>query len=172
MQPPGPASHATAQTARRTPATPRKKKAPGHKRGSAAAEDKRLQAILKRLGVNAIPGVEGVDIVLRDSVIQFTKPKRACVRRPGCMQARGLGTTEEAPVPHAGAACLCRCRTRTLPSGRRSALAPRRAPAAEHSSAQARPRLLFLIACARSAGVAVGKHLCCHRPRDNQDPCW
>lgn len=50
----------------------RKKKAV-HK--TATTDDKRLQSTLKRVGVNAIPAIEEVNIFKDDTVIQFTNPK-------------------------------------------------------------------------------------------------
>jgi hypothetical protein len=50
----------------------RKKKAV-HK--TATTDDKRLQSTLKRIGVNAIPQIEEVNIFKDDVVIQFLNPK-------------------------------------------------------------------------------------------------
>ena len=50
----------------------RKKKAV-HK--TTTADDKRLQSTLKRIGVNAIPAIEEVNIFKDDQVIQFINPK-------------------------------------------------------------------------------------------------
>ena len=50
----------------------RKKKAV-HK--TTTTDDKRLQSTLKRVGVNAIPGIEEVNIFKEDVVIQFVNPK-------------------------------------------------------------------------------------------------
>lgn len=50
----------------------RKKKAI-HK--TTTTDDKRLQSTLKRIGVNAIPAIEEVNIFKDDSVIQFQNPK-------------------------------------------------------------------------------------------------
>ena len=38
-------------------------------------DDKRLQATLKRLGVNTIPGIEEVNLFVENDVIHFTNPK-------------------------------------------------------------------------------------------------
>ena len=38
-------------------------------------DDKRLQSTLKRIGVNAIPAIEEVNIFKDDAVIQFINPK-------------------------------------------------------------------------------------------------
>ncbi|KAK4768177.1 hypothetical protein SAY87_003318 [Trapa incisa] len=38
-------------------------------------DDKKLQSTLKRIGVNAIPAIEEVNIFKDDAVIQFTNPK-------------------------------------------------------------------------------------------------
>ena len=46
-----------------------------HKTNS--TDDKRLQSTLKRLGVNTIPGIEEVNIIQGESVIQFVNPKGA-----------------------------------------------------------------------------------------------
>ncbi|KAI4991497.1 hypothetical protein ZWY2020_039868 [Hordeum vulgare] len=50
----------------------RKKKAV-HK--TATTDDKRLQSMLKRVGVNTIPAIEEVNIFKDDHVIQFLNPK-------------------------------------------------------------------------------------------------
>lgn len=50
----------------------RKKKAV-HK--TTTTDDKRLQSTLKRIGVNAIPAIEEVNIFKDESVIQFVNPK-------------------------------------------------------------------------------------------------
>lgn len=50
----------------------RKKKAV-HK--TTTTDDKRLQSTLKRIGVNAIPAIEEVNIFKDDVVIQFNNPK-------------------------------------------------------------------------------------------------
>ncbi len=50
----------------------RKKKAV-HK--VSTTDDKRLQATLKRLGVNTIPGIEEVNLFVENDVIHFTNPK-------------------------------------------------------------------------------------------------
>lgn len=50
----------------------RKKKAI-HK--TTTTDDKRLQSTLKRIGVNAIPAIEEVNIFKEDVVIQFINPK-------------------------------------------------------------------------------------------------
>jgi nascent polypeptide-associated complex subunit beta len=42
---------------------------------AAGTDDKRLQGVLKRIGVNTIPGIEEVDIVHGDSVTRFANPK-------------------------------------------------------------------------------------------------
>lgn len=52
----------------------RKKKAV-HK--TTTTDDKRLQSTLKRIGVNAIPAIEEVNIFKDDVVIQFINPKGA-----------------------------------------------------------------------------------------------
>lgn len=48
----------------------RRKKKAVHK--TTTTDDKRLQTTLKRIGVNAIPGIEEVNIFKDDQVIQFT----------------------------------------------------------------------------------------------------
>ena len=50
----------------------RKKKAM-HK--SVSNDDKRLQTVLKKMGMNAIPGVQEVNIFHSDTVTQFVNPK-------------------------------------------------------------------------------------------------
>lgn len=50
----------------------RKKKAV-HK--TTTTDDKRLQSTLKRIGVNAIPAIEEVNIFKDETVIQFLNPK-------------------------------------------------------------------------------------------------
>ncbi|GBF87374.1 transcription factor BTF3 [Raphidocelis subcapitata] len=53
--------------------TMRRKKKVAHK--AATTDDKKLQATLKRLGVNTIPGIEEVNLYQGDSVINFSNPK-------------------------------------------------------------------------------------------------
>ncbi|KAL2532717.1 basic transcription factor 3 [Abeliophyllum distichum] len=53
--------------------TMRRKKKAVHK--TTTTDDKRLQSTLKRIGVNAIPAIEEVNIFNEDVVIQFTNPK-------------------------------------------------------------------------------------------------
>ncbi|XP_042060034.1 nascent polypeptide-associated complex subunit beta-like [Salvia splendens] len=53
--------------------TMRRKKKAVHK--TTTTDDKRLQSTLKRVGVNAIPGIEEVNIFKEDVVIQFVNPK-------------------------------------------------------------------------------------------------
>lgn len=51
----------------------RRKKKAVHK--TTTTDDKRLQSTLKRLGVNTIPGIEEVNIIKDDSIINFQNPK-------------------------------------------------------------------------------------------------
>lgn len=51
----------------------RRKKKAVHK--TTTTDDKRLQSTLKRIGVNAIPAIEEVNIFKDESVIQFVNPK-------------------------------------------------------------------------------------------------
>ncbi|GAA0184004.1 DNA-binding transcription factor [Lithospermum erythrorhizon] len=51
----------------------RRKKKAVHKTNT--TDDKRLQSTLKRIGVNAIPAIEEVNIFKEDVVIQFINPK-------------------------------------------------------------------------------------------------
>ncbi|KAL3844743.1 hypothetical protein ACJIZ3_002146 [Penstemon smallii] len=53
--------------------TVRRKKKAVHK--TTTTDDKRLQSTLKRIGVNAIPAIEEVNIFKEDVVIQFINPK-------------------------------------------------------------------------------------------------
>ncbi|KAK4416702.1 Nascent polypeptide-associated complex subunit beta [Sesamum alatum] len=53
--------------------TMRRKKKAVHK--TTTTDDKRLQSTLKRIGVNAIPAIEEVNIFKEDVVIQFINPK-------------------------------------------------------------------------------------------------
>nr|CAE45592.1 transcription factor homolog BTF3-like protein [Lotus japonicus] len=53
--------------------TVRRKKKAVHK--TTTTDDKRLQSTLKRIGVNAIPAIEEVNIFKDDVVIQFLNPK-------------------------------------------------------------------------------------------------
>lgn len=50
-----------------------RKKKTVHK--TTTTDDKRLQSTLKRIGVNAIPAIEEVNIFKDDVVIQFLNPK-------------------------------------------------------------------------------------------------
>jgi nascent polypeptide-associated complex subunit beta len=58
-----------------------------------STDDKRLQNTLKRLGVNAIPGIEEVNIFQEDSVVHFTNPKgeQPALRCLRCPQSRNMG---------------------------------------------------------------------------------
>ncbi|KAG9147844.1 hypothetical protein Leryth_003453 [Lithospermum erythrorhizon] len=51
----------------------RRKKKAVHKTNT--TDDKRLQSTLKRIGVNAIPAIEEVNLFQEDTVIQFINPK-------------------------------------------------------------------------------------------------
>ncbi len=51
----------------------RRKKKAVHK--TTTTDDKRLQNTLKRLGVNTIPGIEEVNIIKDDCIINFQNPK-------------------------------------------------------------------------------------------------
>ncbi|KAK8951859.1 hypothetical protein KSP39_PZI003967 [Platanthera zijinensis] len=51
----------------------RRKKKAVHK--TTTTDDKKLQSTLKRIGVNAIPSIEEVNIFKDDTVIQFQNPK-------------------------------------------------------------------------------------------------
>lgn len=51
----------------------RRKKKAMHK--SVSNDDKRLQTVLKKMGMNAIPGVQEVNIFHSDTVTQFVNPK-------------------------------------------------------------------------------------------------
>ncbi|RAL53744.1 hypothetical protein DM860_015472 [Cuscuta australis] len=53
--------------------TMRRKKKAVHKANT--NDDKRLQSTLKRIGVNAIPAIEELNIFKEDAVIQFLNPK-------------------------------------------------------------------------------------------------
>nr|GMD77995.1 nascent polypeptide-associated complex subunit beta [Ipomoea batatas] len=53
--------------------TIRRKKKAVHK--ATTTDDKRLQSTLKRIGVNAIPAIEEVNIFKEDVVIEFLNPK-------------------------------------------------------------------------------------------------
>ena len=53
-----------------------RKKKSVHK--TTTTDDKRLQSTLKRIGVNAIPAIEEVNIFKDDFVIQFQNPKGKC----------------------------------------------------------------------------------------------
>ncbi|XP_019182247.1 PREDICTED: basic transcription factor 3-like isoform X2 [Ipomoea nil] len=53
--------------------TMRRKKKAVHK--TTTTDDKRLQSTLKRIGVNAIPAIEEVNIFKEDVVVQFLNPK-------------------------------------------------------------------------------------------------
>eukprot|EP00798_Chlamydomonas_sp_ICE-L_P005824 gene5824-6109_t len=51
----------------------RRKKPVAHK--TTVTDDKRLQGVLKKLGVNTIPGIEEVNIFQEENVVHFTNPK-------------------------------------------------------------------------------------------------
>ena len=42
---------------------------------SVSNDDKRLQSVLKKMGMNTIPGIQEVNIFHSDSVTQFVNPK-------------------------------------------------------------------------------------------------
>ena len=54
------------------PVFPKEKKV-AHK--TTSTDDKRLQSVLKRLGVTTVPGIEEVNIFSNDTVTHFTSPK-------------------------------------------------------------------------------------------------
>ncbi|CCO19724.1 predicted protein [Bathycoccus prasinos] len=51
----------------------RRKKKVAHK--TTSTDDKRLQSVLKRLGVTTVPGIDEVNIFCNDTVTHFTSPK-------------------------------------------------------------------------------------------------
>ncbi|GMP68009.1 hypothetical protein CsSME_00027780 [Camellia sinensis var. sinensis] len=65
----------------------RRKKKAVHK--TTTTDDKRLQSTLKRIGVNAIPAIEEVNIFKDDVVIQFTNPKELQDILPGIINQLG-----------------------------------------------------------------------------------
>ena len=78
--------------------TVRRKPAKSHK--PAAVDDKRLQAVLKKQGVNAIPGIEEVVIQYTDGkATVFSSPKRAFGLR-GAGRARARIAHRIACRPH------------------------------------------------------------------------
>ncbi|KAI3922228.1 hypothetical protein MKX01_005917 [Papaver californicum] len=56
----------------------RRKKKVVHK--TTTTDDKRLQSTLKRIGVNAFPAIEEVNIFKDDEFIQFQNPKDITIR--------------------------------------------------------------------------------------------
>ncbi|KAF8378902.1 hypothetical protein HHK36_030251 [Tetracentron sinense] len=65
----------------------RRKKKAVHK--TTTTDDKRLQSTLKRIGVNAIPAIEEVNIFKDDIVIQFLNPKELQDILPGIINQLG-----------------------------------------------------------------------------------
>ncbi|CAL5363118.1 unnamed protein product [Camellia sinensis] len=65
----------------------RRKKKAVHK--TTTTDDKRLQSTLKRIGVNAIPAIEEVNIFKDDVVIQFINPKELQDILPGIINQLG-----------------------------------------------------------------------------------
>ncbi|CAK9148733.1 unnamed protein product [Ilex paraguariensis] len=65
----------------------RRKKKAIHK--TTTTDDKRLQSTLKRIGVNAIPAIEEVNIFKDDVVIQFINPKELQDILPGIINQLG-----------------------------------------------------------------------------------
>uniref|UniRef100_A0A162A3Y7 Nascent polypeptide-associated complex subunit beta n=1 Tax=Daucus carota subsp. sativus TaxID=79200 RepID=A0A162A3Y7_DAUCS len=65
----------------------RRKKKAVHK--TTTTDDKRLQSTLKRIGVNAIPAIEEVNIFKDDVVIQFVSPKELQDILPGIINQLG-----------------------------------------------------------------------------------
>ena len=102
------ASHARTGTQTAGSAVRRKKKAV-HK--VSTTDDKRLQATLKRLGVNTIPGIEEVNLFQDNDVIHFTNPKGQCcsmrLRTPCRHLCSKLYGSTALLDPDAAYACLC-----------------------------------------------------------------
>jgi len=74
---------------------PRRKQKAVHK--TASSDDKRLQATLKRLGVNAIPGIEEVGIFTDDGkCVHFTQPKVQASIAANTYVIAGASTVREA----------------------------------------------------------------------------
>nr|XP_023894725.1 nascent polypeptide-associated complex subunit beta-like isoform X2 [Quercus suber] len=65
----------------------RRKKKAIHR--ATTTDDKRLQSIFKRIGVNTIPAIEEVNIFRDDAVIQFLNPKELQDILPGIINQLG-----------------------------------------------------------------------------------
>ena len=82
----------------------RKKKAV-HK--VSTTDDKRLQATLKRLGVNTIPGIEEVNLFVDNDVIHFTNPKGEQLEFILALAPPPYAA--EWKIDHMSADCICCC---------------------------------------------------------------
>eukprot|EP00386_Alphamonas_edax_P009102 GDKI01029956.1.p2 GENE.GDKI01029956.1~~GDKI01029956.1.p2 ORF type:complete len:173 (-),score=75.88 GDKI01029956.1:290-769(-) len=72
---------------------PRRKKRVVHK--ATATDDKKVQATLKRLGANVIPGIEEVNMFREDgSIIHFTNPKVQASIQSNTFAVSGNGETK------------------------------------------------------------------------------
>lgn len=79
--------------------TPRRKKKIVH--ATAATDDKKLQSTLKKLGVNAIPGIEEVNMIKDDgSVIHFKNPKTQASLAANTFAITGHGENKQASSIH------------------------------------------------------------------------
>lgn len=79
--------------------TPRRKKKIVH--ATAATDDKKLQSTLKKLGVNAIPGIEEVNMIRDDgSVIHFKNPKTQASLAANTFAITGHGENKQASLIH------------------------------------------------------------------------
>lgn len=102
--------------------TPRRKKKIVH--ATAATDDKKLQSTLKKLGVNAIPGIEEVNMIKDDgSVIHFKNPKTQASLAANTFAITGHGENKQASFiddcPPAGICSGC-CRSSVTEARKKS----------------------------------------------------
>eukprot|EP00128_Syssomonas_multiformis_P014776 Colp12_sorted_trinity150504_noHs@27662 len=74
--------------------TPRRKKKVVHK--TAGGDDKKIQGTLKKLGVNAIPGIEEVNMFREDGkILHFTAPKVQAAIAANTFVVNGAAETKD-----------------------------------------------------------------------------
>ncbi|GMN59344.1 hypothetical protein TIFTF001_028425 [Ficus carica] len=86
----------------------RRKKKAVHK--TTTTDDKRLQSTLKRIGVNAIPAIEEVNIFKDESVIQFVNPKVQASIAANTWVVSGSPQTKRYPSQHPQPIGYCTCK--------------------------------------------------------------
>jgi nascent polypeptide-associated complex subunit beta len=74
--------------------TPRRKRKAVHK--VASGDDKKLQAALKKLGAQPVPGIDAFEIVFADKVVHFASPKVQAVMDAKMFAVSGTAQTRQA----------------------------------------------------------------------------